>query len=42
MAGLLLLTVLGGKAAMAGGARGALRWAARVLATTGAALGLVA
>jgi hypothetical protein len=42
MAVLLLFIVLGGRAAMAGGARNALRWAAGVLATAGAALGLVA
>lgn len=42
MAVLLLFIVLGGRAAMAGGARNALRWAAGVLATAGAALELVA
>ena len=42
MAGLLLLTVLGGSVAISGGARGALRWAAGVLATAGVTLGLVA
>jgi urease accessory protein len=42
MAGLLLFIVLGGRAATAGGARNVLRWTAGVLATAGAALGLVA
>jgi urease accessory protein len=42
MAGLLLVIVLGGRATTAAGARNALRWTAGVLATTGAALGLVA
>lgn len=42
MAGLLLFTVLGGRVAMAGGARSALRWAAGVLATAAATLGIVA
>lgn len=42
MAGLLLFIVLGGRAAVAGGAKSALRWWAGVVATAGATLGLVA
>jgi len=42
MAALLLVVVLGSRAAMAGGVRGALRWAAGGLAAAGATLGLVA
>jgi urease accessory protein len=42
MAGLLAFIVLGGRIAMAGGARSALRWAAGVLAMAAAALGIVA